>query len=49
MRRVFENREEAKGLGARAKAELSEKLAPKAAGERMKARLLELWRARPSP
>ena len=43
MRQVFEDREKARALGARAKADAERLLAPKAAGERMKQRLIELW------
>src|SRR3712207_5945935 len=43
MRQVFEDREEAQALGARAKAELTPLLAPEASGQRMKARLVELF------
>ncbi|HEX8679283.1 MAG TPA: glycosyltransferase, partial [Chthoniobacterales bacterium] len=43
MRQVFDKREEAQALGARAKAELTPLLAPEAAGQRMKARLVELF------
>ncbi|MDQ6861633.1 MAG: glycosyltransferase [Verrucomicrobiota bacterium] len=44
MRQVYEGREAAKALGARAKADAEQLLSPQAAGERMKARLMELWR-----
>ncbi|MFL6530936.1 MAG: glycosyltransferase [Chthoniobacterales bacterium] len=46
MRWVYEHREEAKALGARAKADAERLLSPNAAGERMKARLTELFAAR---
>jgi glycosyltransferase involved in cell wall biosynthesis len=42
MRRVYENREEAKVIGARAKADAERLLSPQAAGERMKARLQQV-------
>jgi glycosyltransferase involved in cell wall biosynthesis len=48
MRQVYEDREAAKALGARAKADAERLLSPQAAGERMKARLLEFWRERGS-
>lgn len=46
MRQVFEDREEATALGARAQAELREKLSLLAAGERMASRLREIENAR---
>ncbi|MFN2475815.1 MAG: glycosyltransferase family 4 protein [Chthoniobacterales bacterium] len=42
MRQVFDNQADAKALGARAQAELREKLSLRAAGERMAARLREI-------
>ncbi|HEY0369516.1 MAG TPA: glycosyltransferase [Chthoniobacterales bacterium] len=46
MRQVFESRDEAKALGARAKVDAERLLSPQAAGERMKTRLRELFAAR---
>ena len=42
MRQVFEEREEAKARGARGKADAERLLAPAAAGERMRTRLMQL-------
>jgi hypothetical protein len=46
MRWVYEHRDEAKALGVRAKIDAEKLLSPQAAGERMKARLLELFASR---
>lgn len=46
MRRVFDHREEAAEIGQRGQDDAVKQLAPKAAGERMKARLVELCRGR---
>jgi glycosyltransferase involved in cell wall biosynthesis len=46
MRRLFEDRAEAAALGKRGQRSATETLALRTAGERMKARLAELWRER---
>jgi glycosyltransferase involved in cell wall biosynthesis len=48
MRLVFEKGEEAEALALRGKSEALEQLSPVAAGNRMRARLEELWRRRAS-